>query len=152
MQKILAYIMLFNVAYASDHCFICKEVIQLDPQIIKQKIDQTIINKTAVINNLILPPTLAPLIVETPPPSPLPLAMRPFSFQNNMAPYRAPQLEVPSPFTGAIPGPNLQPIIANSLVIRSSVTTAESAAKVEIKNETKRHYFFNNNRHHSSHH
>jgi hypothetical protein len=97
------------------------------PAAVTQKIDQTILNKTDVINNLIMAPRLEPLRIAPPPFTPQPLTMRPFSFQNNMAPL--PQRADPyqSPFVAAVRAENTGSfVLLNGVVTRRSTTTVSS--------------------------
>lgn len=82
MKYLYLFLFLFvNHANADDCCFVQKSII-----------NQTIVNKTDIINNLIMPNEIEPLRIIAPLKGPAPLTMRPFTFQNNTKPNLAPQL------------------------------------------------------------
>lgn len=113
-------------------CFICPkpvvktEVVTLEPKVIEQKIDQTIVNKTDVVNNLIMPPRLEPLVIAPPPYKPEPLTTRPFRFQPNLGPLPVQADPYRSPFVGRVESPPIVPVLLNNVVTRRTTATSET--------------------------
>lgn len=115
--------------------------VEIKPKIVEQKIEQTIVNKTDVVNNLIMPARLEPLRIAAPPPQPTPLTMRPFSFQNNMGPLPQQADPYQHPYVDAVCAHgqitlsdgtcvNANPFILNNVVTRRVTTTTSSVGGV----------------------
>lgn len=93
--------------------------------------DVEVINRVKVINNLVAPSRLKPLVIDKPPLAPAPLTMRPFSFSPNVGPLPQKGDDYKSPFTGAIPDTLPGPMIFNNIVTRKSSTTLSYENKVK---------------------
>lgn len=138
---ICLFVFISNQADAGKHCFVClKPVVHPQPVteeiIIKsepiiQKIEQTIINKTEVINNFIMPPRLEPLTIAPPPYQPSPLTPRPFSFRPN--PLLQQDDPYQSPFIAAIKTDARSAVLLNNVVTRKTTTTASTQSTSEVK-------------------
>lgn len=112
MRSFVTFLMLSSIAVAGEH---------------KQEISVT--NNVKVINNLVVPAKLKPLVIERPPATPAPLTMRPFSFNPNMGPLPQKGDDYKSPFVGALPDVIPNPIILNNIATRKSSTTVTYESK-----------------------
>lgn len=90
-------------------------------------VTQNILNKTNVINNVIIPNPIQPLIVDAPPARPAPLKMRPFNFQPNMEPLPQQGDDYQNPFVSAVRSDIPSTFIMNNIIVKKTTTTINSS-------------------------